>query len=269
LRRGRCRHSGQSPNVVTFEADLTGMPANGEMSYVAWQTSTVGAGAVNGASFVGPSGRAESYWLGGNVFTQSLSSGTLAARCAVYDELNRQVSDWVYSANVIYASPGSDHKVLNSGTDTTPNYLAAKLSAGTNIALSTQNGGGNENTQIAVTGQVGVGNGGTGLASYTQGDLLYASASNMLAGLHDVASGSVLASGGVGTAPSYVSPGGDISGAIGAVTVGKLQGRSVSASVPSDGQVLTWVSAGSDWEPRTPSSGGGSSSPDFSWMSYS
>ena len=50
---------------------------------------------------------------------------------------------------------------------------------------------------------VGVGYGGTGLTSYTTGDIVYASASGTLASLADVATGNALISGGVGVAPSY------------------------------------------------------------------
>lgn len=49
----------------------------------------------------------------------------------------------------------------------------------------------------------GVAFGGTGIASYTVGDLLYASAAAVLSKLADVAVGSVLASGGVGVAPAW------------------------------------------------------------------
>lgn len=48
-----------------------------------------------------------------------------------------------------------------------------------------------------------VANGGTGLTSYTTGQLLYASATGTIAGLSDVAIGQVLTSGGVGVAPVY------------------------------------------------------------------
>lgn len=47
--------------------------------------------------------------------------------------------------------------------------------------------------------------GGTGQSSYTIGDLLYASGSTTLAKLADVATGSILVSGGVGTAPAWSS----------------------------------------------------------------
>jgi hypothetical protein len=54
-------------------------------------------------------------------------------------------------------------------------------------------------------GTLAVAHGGTGLAGYTTGDLLYASGSSALGQIHDVATGSVLVSGGVGAAPSWSS----------------------------------------------------------------
>jgi len=50
---------------------------------------------------------------------------------------------------------------------------------------------------------VSVANGGTGITSYTVGDLLYANSATTLAKLSDVAVGNVLLSGGVGTAPLW------------------------------------------------------------------
>ena len=50
---------------------------------------------------------------------------------------------------------------------------------------------------------ISVAYGGTGLTSYTTGDLLYASGSTTLASLADVATGNALISGGVGANPSY------------------------------------------------------------------
>lgn len=54
-----------------------------------------------------------------------------------------------------------------------------------------------------VTGTVSAGNGGTGLSTYTVGDLLYASGSTALSKLAAVATGNVLISGGIATAPSW------------------------------------------------------------------
>ena len=53
------------------------------------------------------------------------------------------------------------------------------------------------------SGTLAVVRGGTGLASYTTGDIVYASGATTLASLADVATGNALISGGVGVAPSY------------------------------------------------------------------
>lgn len=67
------------------------------------------------------------------------------------------------------------------------------------------------------TGTLGVARGGTNISSYAVGDLLYASGATTLSKLADVATGSILVSGGVGVAPAWAS----------AVTIG------TSLSVPS------------------------------------
>lgn len=55
------------------------------------------------------------------------------------------------------------------------------------------------------SGTLAVARGGTNLGSYTTGDILYASGATTLAGLADVATGSVVVSGGVGVAPAFSS----------------------------------------------------------------
>jgi hypothetical protein len=54
-----------------------------------------------------------------------------------------------------------------------------------------------------LTGAVPPANGGTGLAAYAVGDILYASGATTLAALSDVATGNALISGGVGVAPIW------------------------------------------------------------------
>lgn len=66
--------------------------------------------------------------------------------------------------------------------------------AGTGLTLSAN--------QFSVT-TVPAGNGGTGQTAYSVGDILYASSSNALSKLADVATGSALISGGIGSIPSY------------------------------------------------------------------
>ncbi len=70
----------------------------------------------------------------------------------------------------------------------------------TGLTPSTATGG-----IVTVAGTLGAPNGGTGFASYAVGDLLYSDTTTTLAKLPDVATGSVLISGGVGVAPSFSS----------------------------------------------------------------
>ena len=58
-------------------------------------------------------------------------------------------------------------------------------------------------TSLTLSSPLTPANGGTGLASYAVGDLLYASGATTLAKLADVAVGSYLRSGGVTTAPAW------------------------------------------------------------------
>lgn len=77
--------------------------------------------------------------------------------------------------------------LLSGGVNTAPAYGKVSLSG----------------TPIHVTGTLGADHGGTGIASYAVGDLLYASAATTLSKLADVATGNALISGGVTTAPSW------------------------------------------------------------------
>jgi hypothetical protein len=77
--------------------------------------------------------------------------------------------------------------------------------------------------------------GGTGQSSYTIGDLLYASASTTLSKLADVATGNVLISGGVATAPSWgkLALGSAVSGTLPSANGGTNLDTSASTGVPS------------------------------------
>jgi hypothetical protein len=68
-----------------------------------------------------------------------------------------------------------------------------------------------------LSGTLSVARGGTGIASYTIGDLLYASAATTLSALADVATGNVLRSGGVAAAPAWgkLNLSTDVTGALG------------------------------------------------------
>lgn len=81
------------------------------------------------------------------------------------------------------------------------------IAATQTLTNKTISGASNTITNISltagVTGTLPIANGGTGLASYTTGDLIYASGATTLSKLADVATGNALISGGVSTAPSW------------------------------------------------------------------
>lgn len=58
---------------------------------------------------------------------------------------------------------------------------------------------------VVVAGTLGTGYGGTNIISYTTGDILYASATNVLSKLASTTSGYVLTAGGVGVAPAWAA----------------------------------------------------------------
>lgn len=110
------------------------------------------------------------------------------------------------------------------------------------------------------SGTLGVARGGTGLASYAVGDLIYASGATTLASLADVATGNVLISGGVTTAPAWGKVGltthvtgtlGVVNGGTGVSTItnnGVVLGQGTNpittASSSTEGHILTINSSG-------------------------
>lgn len=94
------------------------------------------------------------------------------------------------------------------GNGTSP-FTASATVPSTDITglgtMSVQNANNVTITGGSITGitDLAVADGGTGLSTYTVGDILYASAISTLAKLPDVATGNALISGGVGVAPLY------------------------------------------------------------------
>jgi hypothetical protein len=93
----------------------------------------------------------------------------------------------------VSAASAGDYPTLNQNTTGS----AATLTTSRNIH------GGSFNGSADVTNIISAVYGGTGNGTYTTGDLLFASASTTLSKLAGVASGNVLLSGGVGTAPAW------------------------------------------------------------------
>jgi hypothetical protein len=101
----------------------------------------------------------------------------------------------------------TDMKDITLGGATTGNVISSSpFSAGsiTDTGLTASKGVFTDaNKTLTSTGVLGTDQGGTGLNSYTTGDLIYASSTNTLSQLADIAVGNALISGGVGAAPSW------------------------------------------------------------------
>ena len=87
---------------------------------------------------------------------------------------------------------------------------------------------------ITLAGTLNAANGGTGIASYTIGDLVYASGTTTLSKLAGVATGNVLISGGVGVAPSYGKV--NLTAAV-SNTLPVANGGTGVSTVPTNGQI--------------------------------
>ena len=118
----------------------------------------------------------------------STVAGTLAATSGGTGLTTYTTGDIVYASatNTLnnLAGVATGNTIISGGVGTAPSYGK--------VGLTTH-----------VSGTLPIANGGTNLTTYTTGDIVYASATNTLASLAGVATGNVLISGGVSTAPSY------------------------------------------------------------------
>lgn len=124
-----------------------------------------------------------------------------AALQAIYlaQELQDQITDITLGALPIVAGTTNRISVASGGSPITYTVnIAATYVGQTSITTL-----GTIATGVWNGTAVGVAFGGTGLASYAVGDLIYASGATTLSKLADVATGNALISGGVGVAPSW------------------------------------------------------------------
>lgn len=150
------------------------------------------------------------------------ATGTIASSAAL--TANRIViGGGAGVAPTILGSLGTTTTILHGNAAGAPTFSAASLTADVTGILPGANGGtGNgfltiagpasartwtgpdvSTTLLTTNAVITTAQGGTGLASYTTGDVLYASGATTLAALADAATGNALISGGVGVAPSY------------------------------------------------------------------
>lgn len=182
-------HAQQTPlKNGLFQGTLNGTPSGGTLN-LASLTLTLGTPTISLASATGLpiSGITSST-------STALGLGSLELGHATDTTLAR-VSAGVVSIEGVTVATATNTITFTNKSFTAPilgTPLSGNLTNCTLLPLTT-----------GITGTLAAANGGTNLTSYAVGDLLYASGTTALSKLPDVATGSVLISGGVGVAPSY------------------------------------------------------------------
>jgi len=141
--------------------------------------------ATGNALITGGVGVAPSY---GKIGLTTHVSGTLDVGNGGTNLTSYAVGDIIYASGTTALSKLADiatgNALITGGVGVAPSYGK--------IGLTTH-----------VSGTLPVASGGTNIASYTTGDIIYASGSTALSTLADIATGNALITGGVGVAPSY------------------------------------------------------------------
>jgi hypothetical protein len=160
------------------------------------------AGAVTGFQSFSAIGNANTTYytiVGGTQWEVGLGtytlSGTTLSRDTVLASSTGSKLDLAAGTKNVFVTYPADKSIYD---DAAGNVIAL----GTPASVTLTNGTGLPLT-TGVTGTLPIANGGTNLTTYTTGDIVYASATNTLNKLADVATGNALISGGVGVAPSY------------------------------------------------------------------
>jgi hypothetical protein len=153
-----------------------------------------------------------SFTSGGALYatsTSSLTSGTLPVTAGGTNVTSFTANGIVYgngTSALGVTSAGTTGQVLLANTGGAPTWGAIPTTAAVTSFQTSLNGLTPSTATtgvVTLAGTLGPTSGGTGLTSYTTGDIIYASATNTLAALADVATGNALISGGVGVAPSW------------------------------------------------------------------
>jgi len=167
-------------------------------------TNTVNIGYGAGTTTInlgtGIAGNSINIGTGANTTSQSINiaSGNSAANSTV-NIFNGTATSGTQTVNLMTGSGGT--KLVNIGASGVTTGITGTF----NLPSLTANGALYLNSNTVTSGTLSVSNGGTGQTTFTAGSLVLGNGSSTLTSLADVATGSVLISGGVGANPSWTS----------------------------------------------------------------
>ncbi len=173
-----------SPTLVT---PALGTPASGVMTNVTGLPLTTG---VTGTLPIGNGGTGQ---ITASAAFNALSPITTAGDLILGTGVNTAGRLGIGTNGQVLTSNGT-----TASWQTVANSVSSFSAGSTGFTPSTATTG-----AVTLAGTLAATNGGTGFASYTVGDILYASTTTALSKLAGVATGNALLSGGVGAAPSY------------------------------------------------------------------
>jgi len=130
-------------------------------------------------------------------------STTAAAAPTSGNLANGELAINITDGKLYYKDNTGTVKLLADNAVTTP--VTSITFASTGLTPSTATSG-----AVTVGGTLAIGNGGTNITTYTTGDILYASATNVLSKLASTTAGYVLTAGGVGVAPAWAASTGGV-----------------------------------------------------------
>lgn len=178
--------------TTLLHGNAAGAPTFGAVSLTADVSGIlpVANGGTNNAFFTvsGPATSAKTYTFPNATTTILTTNAAVTVAQGGTNIASYTIGDILYASGATtlskLAGVGTGNALISGGVATAPSWGK--------IGLTTH-----------VSGTLGVTNGGTGLASYTQGDVLYASGASALAGLTSVSAGSYLRSAGVASNPVW------------------------------------------------------------------
>lgn len=244
--------SGGSPIGITANSlDSTQYKTSG----MSWsELADIGVNATNGGCVLGrksTSGPVQAIQVGSSNGILRTSAGVLAFGAVSRNDptMLSGTLDIAHGGTNL-TSVGSTGAILQTNSSGDLQTLSSVATGNVLVSggVTTLNSWGKVGLTTHVSGVLPVANGGTNISSYTVGAIPYASASGVISQLADVATGNVIISGGVTTAPSYGKVGlsthvsgtlqaanfgaltGDVTNSAGsyATTVGKINGVSLA-----------------------------------------